>query len=125
MPTSPNVNVKPPAGITRAVMADGNLYTTVNGVMTVPYLAFERALLGQGWNWAVGQPGATGATGAVQATSSTGSTGLTGATGGTGQTGKSQGATGGVGATGVTGPTGTTGATGPTGVAIPHYPPNA
>lgn len=122
MPTSPTITVVPPAGVTRAVMADGLLYTTVNGVMSMPYLAFERALLGQGWNWDVGQPGATGATGAVQATSSTGTTGNTGTTGSTGATGKSLGATGGVGVTGVTGPTGLTGATG---LAIPHYPPNA
>lgn len=120
MPTSPTVTVVPPAGITRAVMGDGVMYVAAGGVMTMPYLAFERALLGQGWNWANGPAGVTGATGAVQATSSTGTTGNTGTTGSTGATGKSQGATGGVGATGVTGPTGLTGATGS---ALPHYGP--
>lgn len=120
-----NVLLVPPSGVTTAVLLDGNTYTVQNGVMSVPYQAafgwgevMPSNLLAQGWNWAVGNSGATGATGAVQATSATGATGLTGATGNTGKTGGTNGPTGATGATGSTGPTG---ATGPTGPALPHW----
>lgn len=118
---NPTITVVPPAGVTQLYAADGNIYKVSGGVMVIPYLAFERGLFSQGWNWANGLTGAIGATGAVSATSATGPTGLTGSTGAVGKTGINASPTGPAGLTGGTGLTGATGATGPTGPALPHF----